>query len=215
MMKRNHIVSTNGHGAISYHKHLAFFKPGELIFIPKHLAVNIYVFCIDGRPLQIYLHKISGNKESTPISVDFIKAIDEVSRSSISTKSMVIQAITAYFDQSHHHDTPYHAQSLSVVEKIQPLIRDELQRKWSTSEICAQLYISSASLYRALKAENTSFTEILTNERLNAAKILLKKTHKSIDQISYECGFQSQSYFAKKFKAKFHISPTAFRKKNL
>ena len=48
--------------------------------------------------------------------------------------------------------------------------------------------------------------------RLNKAKLLLRDTDKSIEQISVECGFSSANYFGLTFKKSIGLSPLNFRK---
>ncbi len=63
--------------------------------------------------------------------------------------------------------------------------------------------------------ELTSMTpmEFLTNQRLEYAEQLLYNEEKMITDISYHVGFNSVGYFTKKFKKKYKISPTEYRKK--
>ncbi len=55
--------------------------------------------------------------------------------------------------------------------------------------------------------------EFLTNQRLEYAEQLLYNEEKMITDISYHVGFHSVGYFTKKFKKKYKISPTEYRKK--
>jgi len=57
-----------------------------------------------------------------------------------------------------------------------------------------------------------SFTEYLTQYRLNVAERKLIKTEQSITDIALQCGFCTSSYFIVKFKNKNGMSPLKFRK---
>ncbi|MBP7882506.1 MAG: helix-turn-helix transcriptional regulator, partial [Lachnospira sp.] len=46
---------------------------------------------------------------------------------------------------------------------------------------------------------------------LEHAIVLLSNTDKQIDQIAYECGFKSTSYFSYSFKKEFLVSPLKYR----
>ena len=57
--------------------------------------------------------------------------------------------------------------------------------------------------------------DYLLNIRIDKAKNMLLFDNKSIDEIAYECGFNSSTYFSTVFKKKINESPYRFRKKEL
>jgi AraC-like DNA-binding protein len=54
----------------------------------------------------------------------------------------------------------------------------------------------------------------LQNRRLNYSRHLLFSTNKSINEISFECGFENSTHFSKVFKYQFGVPPLQFRKKS-
>lgn len=74
------------------------------------------------------------------------------------------------------------------------------------------LTISSANTTILFK-QNTgeAFSRYLSKVRLEHAIVLLSNTDKPIDQIAYECGFKSTSYFSYSFKKEFLVSPLKYR----
>lgn len=54
-------------------------------------------------------------------------------------------------------------------------------------------------------------SEFITALRLEQAAEELLKTKKSVFEIMLDCGFQNVSYFNKRFKEKFHTTPTKYR----
>lgn len=57
-----------------------------------------------------------------------------------------------------------------------------------------------------------SATEYINELKINYASNLLLHTNTPILSICFDCGFQNPSYFNKKFKKKYGISPREFRK---
>ncbi|MFR3754966.1 MAG: helix-turn-helix transcriptional regulator [Enterocloster sp.] len=53
----------------------------------------------------------------------------------------------------------------------------------------------------------------LIHYRLNEAALLLSKTEKKINAISYETGFNNVDYFCRLFKKHYDLTPTEYRKK--
>ena len=78
--------------------------------------------------------------------------------------------------------------------------------------ICKTFNFSSSHFSRLFK-QNTgeAFSRYLSKVRLEHAIVLLSNTDKPIDQIAYECGFKSTSYFSYSFKKEFLVSPLKYR----
>ena len=69
-------------------------------------------------------------------------------------------------------------------------------------EVSEVANMSKTAFCRYFKAKSTkTFFEYLTDVRINYACRLLMEDKYSISEISYECGFNSPSYFTRKFKA--------------
>ncbi|MDO5689319.1 MAG: helix-turn-helix transcriptional regulator [Tissierellia bacterium] len=78
--------------------------------------------------------------------------------------------------------------------------------------VASEIHISKSYLSSLLaKHTRASFPELLTQMRISTAKRLLRNTNLSILDISYRCGFNSQSYFCSTFKKQTGYTPTDFR----
>ncbi len=56
-------------------------------------------------------------------------------------------------------------------------------------------------------------TEYIRHIRLESARNLLRESDMNISQVVYSVGFSSRSYFSKIFRAKYGMSPSAFKEK--
>lgn len=84
----------------------------------------------------------------------------------------------------------------------------------SATEMAKNCAISEAALYSAFqKASDITPNELKCRLLLEKAKELLISTDKSVEDISETLNFSSSSYFRKKFKNYFEITPTEMRKK--
>lgn len=82
----------------------------------------------------------------------------------------------------------------------------------SVDDICKQIGISRVQLYRKVKTLlNCSVNDYLMNRRLKKSQFLLQQDL-TINEIAYQTGFSSPTYFATLFKNKFGVSPSVFRK---
>lgn len=57
-----------------------------------------------------------------------------------------------------------------------------------------------------------NFSNTLLTLRLEHAAVLLKSSHFTVDEISFESGFNYTSYFIKRFKKHYGMTPHAYRK---
>jgi len=98
-----------------------------------------------------------------------------------------------------------------VVRKAKEYMDTHYGEAISLQSVADELGISSGYLSKCFKnVEEISFTEYLTNKRLEAAKKLMRETQNSISEIAYLVGFSDPNYFGKCFKKNEQISPKEY-----
>ena len=107
--------------------------------------------------------------------------------------------------------------------KVRHIIRKHLEqtimsneppaRPPSMLEICSTLHIAERTLIRKLKERDTSYKNILEEERHKYAKILLKNVRYTVYQIADLLGYRESANFCRAFKRWTGLSPTDFRRK--
>jgi len=76
-------------------------------------------------------------------------------------------------------------------------------------------FMSKTECYRLFKQYlGLTPMEYVLNQRLQHASMLLLDSNDSIVNIALNCGFNSSSYFSKKFKNHYHQTPKEFRQQN-
>ena len=96
---------------------------------------------------------------------------------------------------------------------------DVIEQNYASSEFnlpmaASSMYVSERLLQKKLKAlMDHTFTEYLRTYRLNKAAELLKQGSKASDAAD-ECGFSSQAYFSRCFKAEFGKTATQYQQKD-
>ena len=74
--------------------------------------------------------------------------------------------------------------------------------------LCELTHLSKATLQRKTKSIlKESPVEVMTNFRLQKAKTLIENNTANINEIAYQCGFNSPQYFSRVFKEKYGMSP--------
>lgn len=95
---------------------------------------------------------------------------------------------------------------LSVSGKVRNIVNMKLAHPWKLKDICDCLYISESLLKKKLKQEQTTFSQILLDARMQHAKNLIR-VEGSVNKIAEQCGYASTSYFIYTFRKHFGNSP--------
>ncbi len=102
-------------------------------------------------------------------------------------------------------DEKFLQKAKAVVERN---ISDSL---FSVESLADEMHLSRAQLFRKLKAiSGLSPNEFISDIRLLRAAEMIKGKVDTLTQISYSVGFNEQSYFAKRFKKKFGMTPSEY-----
>ncbi|HFS3626293.1 TPA: helix-turn-helix transcriptional regulator, partial [Escherichia coli] len=96
-------------------------------------------------------------------------------------------------------------------DKVRALIETNLNRKWSVQDMAKFFHLSESATRKRLAKEKTSLKKIILQTRLNSSIELIIENELQISQISSEVGVSSTSYFIKKFKEYFGITPKKLR----
>lgn len=94
----------------------------------------------------------------------------------------------------------------STVQKVKVIICTDLSRAWRIKDVCALIHISESLLKKRLKSENSSFSRIVLDIRMQKAYTLIRNGY-PVSQASVLCGYTNVSYFICKFKKYFGTTP--------
>ena len=108
---------------------------------------------------------------------------------------------------------PKEMQRISLVEDIQHYIKEHIQEDLRNDTLAKRAMMSTYHFIRIFK-QYSGMTphEYIINYRISVAKYLLVQTGLSINEISREIGFSSESIFCASFKKIAGVSPTVYRK---
>ena len=85
--------------------------------------------------------------------------------------------------------------------------------KLTVADVAARTGYSEAYFMRVFRRESgQTFTRYLIDYRLEAACYFLRETQDSVSQIASQCGFDNFSYFIRQFRARYKVTPGAYRK---
>lgn len=102
-------------------------------------------------------------------------------------------------------------------EMMKNIIKNYIETTYKTatlSEISKHFNSSIFKINRFIKMEfGQTFKKILQEKRFTMAQQFLRKTNLSVIDIMNNVGYENSSYFYKKFKEFFNLSPAEYRKK--
>ncbi|MFT3740131.1 MAG: response regulator [Breznakibacter sp.] len=102
-------------------------------------------------------------------------------------------------------DTAFITKAITIVEE------HLLDQNFNVEVLADKLRVSRTSLHRKLRAHtDQSATEFIRFVRLKKALKLLKTGNYTIDEISYNVGFNTPSYFSQSFKKQFGKTPKEY-----
>lgn len=105
--------------------------------------------------------------------------------------------------------------NIALSEEIETYINAHYNQPITLSEIAAHINLGVRQTERTIKSLfGMTYGELLSQKRLAAAKLLLRTTSASIGEIAAACGYVEESYFCRRFKTAFGISPGKYRAEN-
>ncbi|PMN89884.1 AraC family transcriptional regulator [Enterovibrio norvegicus] len=105
--------------------------------------------------------------------------------------------------------------ALTLNEKITQMLLERPGQYPSIEVLSSELGMSSRTLRRHLKTENTSYQHILDHVRYSLARHYLLSTHISIEEVSERVGYSDSANFRQAFRKWSGHSPRAYRTQHL
>jgi DNA-binding response OmpR family regulator len=174
------------------------FRSIPLIFLTSHVSTNQKLMGLEVGAID-YITKPFQIKE-------LILKIDN-----ITTLRTNLMMLSAPIEQPEDKET---IQFKTNIDEI--LLSLYANQDFSISEAAFQMNMSVSTLQRHLnRYYGNNFSDLLKLYRLTKAASMILKTDKSIEEIAFQCGFNSLSYFSRSFKEVYKIPPIKYRLSNL
>lgn len=102
------------------------------------------------------------------------------------------------------------------INKVCLFIQNNFGNKISLKQVAGLICLTESNFCKFFKkATGKTYSDYLNEIRINEACRFLIQSEKTINQISYECGFETLSYFNRVFFNKKGMTPSKYRKENL
>lgn len=107
----------------------------------------------------------------------------------------------------------YRALKPEHIDAIEDYINSHLSKKFTLSDVSKSVALSTRQITRIIQREyGMTFSALVADKRLAAAKMLLKNTNIPVREIAERTFPGSESYFYTLFKKKMGFSPLYYRK---
>lgn len=98
-----------------------------------------------------------------------------------------------------------------TTREVELLVLADPSRRWRLSDVAKTLGRSGRSLQRDLADEGQTFSGVVEHVRLDLACRHLEIEGRSVTDVAYLCGFSDSAHLARRFRARFKVSPTEWR----
>ena len=140
------------------------------------------------------------------LSNTIIQLCNESTRESV--QSFIIRELEELIESMYMNTVKYS----HIVQQIVNVINDRYYEELSLKTLANQYNINSSYLGQIFSKEtDNSFSEYLNKTRNMKAKELILNTNMRINDISKEVGYADTSYFYRKFKKYYGVSPSTLR----
>ena len=102
------------------------------------------------------------------------------------------------------------------INKVCLFIQNNFHHKIALKEVANLIHVTESNFCKFFKkATGKTYSDYINEIRINEACRLLAQSEKTINQIAFECGFETLSYFNRVFLSKKEVTPSKYRSKTL
>jgi len=214
-------VILNGRGTYIYLGKKLKVSEGDVVFIPE----NIYCYSEwRGEPkievvyLSCFMHYENFRYEPQTIDLDDNAKGDILQIAELLSNGELdmLEAYSKFYKLLQTVITRLKPSNITLGKTLQTAIEfitDNLEQKFSVSELAKKCCVSESTLYHLFQRElGQSPVSFLNSVRINIAIEQLENTDHSVSTISRDAGFNSENHFRKVFTAFTGTTPLKYRK---
>lgn len=201
---RKLILQKDKEGAMSYLEDLLINNVEDSINIDTLYQVAIKIAVILQEIKEEY--KLDASTDLQNLT-DIIENIYQV-ESLYSLKSIFISEIVEIIRHLHEEDSQY----TPVVKQIMTEVQQNYKEDMNLKTLAYKYHMNASYLGQIFQKEvGCSFAQYMSNIKNEIAKDLILNTKMKINDIAKEVGYPDTSYFYRKFKQCFGVSPASLR----
>jgi len=104
--------------------------------------------------------------------------------------------------------------SKQLITEVKKLVENNFHDPdFNVNKLCYFIRVSRASIYRKIMNHcQCSPQEFIEDIRLGIAKKKIEESESVIKEVAFEVGFSDSKYFSRRFKQKYLMTPTEYKK---
>lgn len=215
-----------GDGKLTMTLHIAksYPEPVRQFLIARDMGVIHFLYRhLNSESGKLLFHKVG-------VSFDYLTGMDDASKAfgcsvQYNQDSNFIMSELAHLQAIPPFSNPINAQiiedtyfrnlnkhKVSLTQQIKQKLIMGSSTNIQKNDIADQYHLSERTLSRRLKDEGTHWRKLLSEARIEKAKLLLKNSDESIQGVCDQVGFSTLSSFCHAFQKSNAMTPTEYRK---
>jgi AraC-like DNA-binding protein len=227
-----------GHKRIIAEQQLYDAKPGEILMLPRGIRCDVEnipelghnhflgaSLVFDQQTIDLFgkaysdglndwdltpKWKVAGSNEIYSLIADWLVHDQKYSADITQTRHRLVELLLVSARQGLAGNLLL-SRGDTLSQRVTRHFMTDLSRDWSLKDLTSTFAMSERTLRRRLQAEKAGFRDLLEDARLNRGVERVISSDMPIGQIAFDCGYQSQSRFAERFRRRFSMSPTELR----
>ena len=217
-----------GRGQLVYRNEIIELKPGNVYLIPaeckfaygcdhlEKIYFHIYVNTLEKYDLLSSVKKIC----AIPFFENKFDELKECLETDdymklVKLKLIIYDTIVKMYEKYRFKKVPIKQYSEGVTKAMEYIHR-HTRINLSTEKVSEKVFVSKSKLRKDFKNETgISIGKYIDDMVFFKAKRLLNKDYMSINEISQKLGFCDQFYFSRRFKERYNLPPSKYRKQIL
>lgn len=198
---------------IVFHPRLLYGSTDSVLYA-KHVSPFLHCETHKGIPL---LQGVAWQEEAAQcirLACDFCQRTPPFY--AFEVRNLLTRIFVSVFTHIHMPTTQPSVQSVQNTQRIQDMMRfvlTHMHEEITLAQLAGHAHLSTRECQRAFVAYiGLSPMQYVSQIRLARAAELLRNEAASITDICFRCGFQSPSYFGKKFRARYGMTPRQYQK---
>jgi AraC family transcriptional activator of adiA len=130
------------------------------------------------------------------------------------TRALLFTVLSRFLDSKKFVSLMMYMLRNCVSDSVYQIIESDIHKDWNLSMVASCLCLSPSLLKKKLREEETSYSQLLTECRMQRALQLIVIHGFSIKRVAVSCGYHSVSYFIYVFRNYYGMTPTEYQERS-
>ena len=129
-------------------------------------------------------------------------------------RALIFALLSVFLEDEHFIPLLLNVLQPNMRTRVCTVINNNIAHEWTLARIASELLMSPSLLKKKLREEETSYSQLLTECRMQRALQLIVIHGFSIKRVAVSCGYHSVSYFIYVFRNYYGMTPTEYQERS-